>query len=341
MAAAPEREPCMRAAVVTRYGSPDAIRLADVPRPVPGPGEVLVEVHATTVNRTDWGELAPGVIGRLLLYGFWRPRRAIFGFDIAGIVAQVGAGVTRYRVGDRVFGMCPVRREGAHAQYACLAETAPITTLPEAIRFDHAVVCEGAYYASATMLRPEVGPGSQVLVFGASGAIGSAAVQLARDRGATVTAAVQAPHLELARSLGAQHVVDCAGAEFAALGPRFDLVYDAVGKMPIRQWRRLRKPGGVFATTDVGPWGQNLLAWLVGRVVRRARVEVPLPSRADIPAFLADLRERMASGRHRAIIDRTYRLEQIADAYRYVATGRKAGIVAIDVVADSTHGGSA
>jgi NADPH:quinone reductase-like Zn-dependent oxidoreductase len=230
--------------------------------------------------------------------------------------------------------MCPIRSNGAHAEYVCVPESGPITTLPASIAFDRAVVCEGAYYASAAMSLPIVGPGSHVLVYGASGAIGSAAVQLAKDRGAEVTAAVQARHLDLARSLGADHVLDCAGDEFARLGPGFDLVYDSVGKMPIRQWRRLRKPGGIFATTDIGPWGQNLLAWLFAKVVRSARVLVPLPSRADIPMFLADLRERMATGRYRAVIDRSYRLDRIADAYRYVATGQKAGIVVIDVAAD-------
>lgn len=325
----------MRAALITRYGSADAIQIAEVAKPTPQPGEVLVKVHATTVNRTDCGELVPGLVGRLLLYGFWKPRRAIFGLDVAGVVEQVGTGVTRFRVCDRVFGLCPMRRNGAHAEYVCIPESGPITTLPACIAFDQAIVCEGAYYASAMMTQPSVGPGTHILVYGASGAIGSAAVQLAKDRGAEVTAAVQARHLDLARSLGADHVVDCASDEFAQPGQRFDIVYDSVGKMPIRQWRRLRKPGGIFATTDIGPWGQNLLAWLGALAMRSKRVIIPLPKRSNIPAFLAELRDRMADGTYRAVIDRTYRLDQIADAYRYVATGQKAGIVLI-VVAESS-----
>jgi NADPH:quinone reductase-like Zn-dependent oxidoreductase len=323
----------VKAALVTRYGSPNVINITEVTKPTPEPGEVLIKVHATSVNRTDCGELGAGLVARLL-YGFWKPRRSIFGMDVAGVIEQIGAGVTRFQVGDRLFGICPSRRNGAHAEYVCISETGPITTLPASIAFDHAVVCEGAYYASATMTMPVVGPGKYVLVYGASGAIGSAAVQLAKDRGAEVTAAVQARHLELARSLGADHVIDCASDEFARLGPRFDIVYDSVGKMPIRQWRRLRKPGGIFATTDVGPWAQNLLAWLGALVVRNKRVLIPLPRRASIPEFLAGLRERMAAGRYRAVIDRTYRLDQIADAYRYVKTGQKGGIVVIQV-ADS------
>ena len=318
----------MKAALITRYGSPDVIRITEVAKPTPEPGEVLIRVHAASVNRTDCGELAPFLLLRLV-FGIWKPRRSIFGMDVAGVVEQVGAGVTRFRVGDRVFGMCPYRRNGAQAEYVVLAETSPITTLPASIAFDQAVLCEGAYYASATMTALAVGPGTHILVYGASGAIGSAGVQLAKDRGAEVTAAVEARHLDLARSLGADHVVDCASGELARLGRRFDIVYDAVGKMTIRQWRRLLKPDGIFATTDMGPWSQSLLAWLGARIVRSKRVVIPLPQRSSVSQFLAELRDRMAAGRYRAIIDRTYRLDQIADAYRYVETGQKAGIVVI------------
>ncbi len=317
----------MKAALITRYGSPDVIRVAEVATPIPAPDEVLVKVHAASVNRTDCGELS-AVVLRLVL-GLWRPRRSIFGMDVAGVVEQVGAAVTRFRIGDRLFGMCPSRRNGAQAEYVCLPETSLITTLPASIAFDQAVLCEGAFYASATMTMPVVGPGKHVLVYGASGAIGSAAVQIAKDRGAEVTAAVQTRHLDLARSLGADQVIDCSSGEFARLGRRFDIVYDAVGKMPIRQWRRLLKPEGIFATTDVGPWCQNLLAMLGAVLVRSRRVMIPLPRRSNAPQFLAELRDRMAAGRYRAVIDRTYPLDEIADAYRYVETGKKAGIVVI------------
>ena len=318
----------MKAALITRYGSPDVIRITEVPKPTAEPGEVLIRVHAASVNRTDCGELAPFLLLRLV-FGILRPRRSIFGMDVAGVVEQVGAGVTRFQVGDRIFGMCSYRRNGAQAEYVVLAETSSITTLPASIAFDQAVLCEGAYYAGATMTSLAVGPGTHILVYGASGAIGSAAVQLAKDRGAEVTAAVEARHLDLARSLGADHVVDCASAEFAELGRRFDVVYDAVGKMTIRQWRRLRKSDGIFATTDMGPWAQSLLAWLGARIVRSKRVVIPLPQRSSVSQFLAELRDRMVTGRYRAVIDRTYRLDQIADAYRYVETGQKAGIVVI------------
>jgi NADPH:quinone reductase-like Zn-dependent oxidoreductase len=318
----------MKAALITRYGSPDVIRITDVAKPSPGPDELLVKVYATSVNRTDCGELRASLLGRLL-YGFWRPRRSIFGMDVAGVVEQVGAAVTRFRIGERIFGMCSSRRNGAQAQYVCLPDSSPITTLPADIAFCHAVLCEGAFYASATITAAAVGPGTQILVYGASGAIGSAAVQMAKDRGAEVTAAVEARHLDLARSLGADHVIDCASEEFGRLVRRFDIVYDAVGKMTIRRWWPLLKREGVFATTDLGPWSQNLLALLCALALRSKRVTIPLPRRSSAPSFLDELRDRMAAGRHRAVIDRTYRLDEIADAYRYVETGQKAGIVVI------------
>ena len=149
----------MKAALITRYGSPDVIRITEVTKPTPQPGEVLVRVHVTSVNRTDCGELEAPLIGRLI-YGFWRPGRSIFGMDVAGIVEQVGAGVTRFQVGDRLFGMCPSRRNGAQAEYVCLPESSPITTLPVSIAFDQAALCEGAFYASATITKLAVGPGT-------------------------------------------------------------------------------------------------------------------------------------------------------------------------------------
>ena len=316
----------MKGALVTRYGSPDAILIADVPKPVPGPGEILVRVYATSVSRTDTGELAGSVFLRPL-YG----RRSIFGMDVAGVVEEVGQGVTRFQLGDRIFGMCPFRRNGAQAEYVCLRESASIATLPASIPFQQAALCEGAFYASAMIVKLAVGPGKRVLVFGASGAIGSAAVQLAKVEGAEVTAAVESRHLELAHSLGADHVVDSSSEDFAKLGRRFDVVYDSVGKMPIRQWRRLLKPAGMFATTDVGPNGQNLLAWFGAGIVRSKRVQIPLPPRASATPFVERLRDLMVDGRFRAVVDRTYALDDIADAYRYVKTGKKAGIVVVRV----------
>ncbi len=322
----------MRAALIRRYGSPDVVKIGDAPKPLPAAGEVLIRVHATTVNRTDCGELRPGVIGRLF-FGLSRPRRTIFGFDFAGVVEAVGAEVTAFKPGDRVFGMCPSRSNGAHADYVCVPESGAIALMPANARFEDAVVCEGAYYADSGLKRFHVGPGHKILIYGASGAIGSSAVQLAKAYGAEVTAVVPTRHLELARSLGADRVIDCSAEDFSRIGERFDFVFEAVGKTSYFRYRRLLKPAGTFMATDVGPWGQYLPLLLWSAIAKNNRVLVPLPPPGGGHAFVAFLKARMEAGQFRAVIDRTYPLEAIAEAYRYVETGQKAGIVVIEVAA--------
>lgn len=323
----------MKAATIVRYGSPGVIEVRDVPEPAPGPDEVLVRVHATTVNRTDCGELLHPTLIRLLT-GAGRSRRSILGLDFAGTVQAVGAAVRLFKHGDRVFGMCPFRNGGAQAEYFCMPETGPIAHMPSNLRFDQAVVCEGAFYANPAIEHFALKPGHRILIYGASGAIGTAALQLAKYRGAEVTAVVAGRHLGLARSLGADLTVDYTTDAFDQLGPSFDFVLDAVGKLGIRRWRRWLKPGGVFATTDRGPWSQNLLFLLWSRVTGNGRVVIPLPKRGSGQAFVTGLRDKIEAGRFIPVIDRRYPLAVIADAYRYVQTGEKAGVVVIDIVTE-------
>ena len=318
----------MKAAVVTRFGARWSIEVQDVPRPKPAVGEVLVRVRAATVNRTDCGELRHPILTRLMTR--MAPRRTILGMDFAGEVEAVGPGVSTLRPGEHVFGMCPFGRNGAQAEYICIPETGPIGRMPAATPFDEAPVCEGAYYANASVTR-FAKPGSKTLVYGASGAIGSAAVQLAKYAGANVTAVVLGRHLGMARTLGADRVIDYATSEFSQLGKEFDFVLDAVGKLPIRQWRRLLKSDGHFAATDLGPAGQDAPLLLWSAIRRDDRASVPLPPRGSARRFVHFLKERMEGGQFRAIVDCTYPLDKIADAYRYVETGQKAGIVIIDV----------
>jgi len=323
----------MKAATIARYGSPGVIEVRDVPAPVPGPEEVLVRVHATTVNRTDCGELLhPIVIG--LLTGRGRSRRTFLGLDFAGTVEAVGAAASLFKPGDRVFGMCPSRKDGAHAEYLCMPESGAIAQMPSNLRFDQAVLCEGAFYAHPIIEHFALKPGHRILIYGASGAIGTAALQLAKDRGAEVVAVVAGRHLGLARSLGADQVVDYTTDEFDRLGESFDFVLDAVGKLGIRRWRRWLKPGGVFAATDRGPWSQNLLYVLWSKVTGNGRVVIPLAKRGSGKAFVNELREKIEAGRFIPAIDRRYPFAAIADAYRYVQTGEKAGVVVIDVVTE-------
>ncbi len=326
----------MKAATVARYGSPGVIEVRDVPAPLPGPDEVLVRVHAATVNRTDCGELLHPTLIRLLT-GSGRSRRNILGLDFAGTVEAVGPAVRLFKSGDRVFGMCPFRKDGAQAEYFCMAETGPIAHQPSNLRFDQAVVCEGAFYANPIIEHFGLKPGHRILIYGASGAIGTAALQLAKDRGAEVTAVVAGRHLGLARSLGADLAIDYTTDAFDQLGRTFDFVLDAVGKLSIRRWRRWLKPGGVFASTDLGPWSQNLLFVLWSRVTGNGRVVIPLAKRGSGQAFVTGLRDKIEAGRFIPVIDRRYPLTAIADAYRYVQTGEKAGVVVIDIVTEGPN----
>ncbi len=322
----------MKAAVVAGYGGPQMLRVCEVATPVPAAGEVLIRVHAASVNRTDCGELYPhpAVLARLM-YGLHRPRRTILGLDVAGVIEAVGAGVAAFKPGERVFGMCPIARNGAQAEYVCMPEDGPITRMPADKDFGEVVVCEGAYYAHAGMKRLGVGPGHTMLIYGASGAIGTAAVQFAKACGAEVTAVVATRHLELVRSLGADRAIDYTKEDFTGIGTRFDFVFDAVGKTSYLRCRKLLKPGGVFAATDMGADGLNpllaLWSWLSGS----NRVMVPLPVRGSAPGFVRFMKEQLEAGQLHAVIDRKYPLDAIAEAYRYVDTGQKTGIVVIDV----------
>ncbi|WP_212525333.1 NAD(P)-dependent alcohol dehydrogenase [Actibacterium sp. MT2.3-13A] len=314
----------MKAAISNRYGGPEVVRLGDVPRPEPAPGEVRVRVHAATVSRSDCGMLRAHPFFIRLTSGLLRPKLRILGLDFAGTVDKAGAGVTAFRAGDRVFGMSP-RRYGTHAEYLCIPAEGAIAPLPAGLPFDEAVVCEGAWYANSTIRKLDAG--ESLLVYGASGAIGTAAVQLARARGVHVTAVVATRHLELARALGAERVIDYTAEDFTALPDRFDIVFDAVGKESYFRCRRLLKPGGLFASTDLGPGWSNVFLALWNALTGRTRVEIPLP--VDSPAFVTEMAGLLAAGKFHGVFDRSYPLTEIADAYRYVETGEKTGIVVL------------
>ena len=245
----------MRAAVNTRYGPPDVLAIRQVPKPEPEAGEVLIRVHATTVSRTDCGMRRPHPWFVRLVAGLLRPKLTILGMDFAGEVEAVGAGVTMFKPGDRVFGLSP-DVYGAHAEFLCLPEKAAIATMPAGAAFGEAVVCEGAWYADTNLQAFGLKAGHSILIYGASGAIGTAAVQLAKSYGAKVTAVVATRHLDLVRSLGADRAIDYTAQDFTQIDETFDFVFDAVGKTTYFRCRQLLKPKGIFAATDLGPWAR-------------------------------------------------------------------------------------
>jgi NADPH:quinone reductase-like Zn-dependent oxidoreductase len=318
----------LKAAVSARYGPPDVIQICDVPKPDPGSGEVLIKVHSTTVSRTDNGMLRPIPFAARLFVGVLRPKLTILGMDFAGEVEAVAPGVNSFKPGDRVFGMSPVSY-GAHAEYFCLSEKGPIAIMPQGTGFDEAVLCEGAWYANNCLTKMNLGPGQKILIYGGSGAIGSAAVQLAKSYGAEVTAVVHSRHIELVRSLGADHAIDYTTGDFTRSDETFDCVMDAVGKTTFFHCRKLLKSGGVYSATDLGPWAQNAFLAIWSSLTGRTRVIFPLPAGAG--SLVRLLKSKMEAGEIHAVIDRKYPLDEIADAYRYVETEQKTGIVVINV----------
>lgn len=319
----------MKAVVNDRYGSPNILKIQQVPKPQPKPNEVLISVHATTVSRTDCGILRaqPPLIGRLMT-GLLRPKFSVLGMDFAGKVEAVGADVTLFKPGELVFGLSP-DHYGAHAEYLCVSEKGPITTMPAGAHYKEVVVCEGAWYANTYLHRFGLKPGHKILIYGASGAIGTAAVQLAKIYGAKVTAVVASRHVDLAKSLGADHVINYTVEDFTQIGETFDFVLDAVGKATFFHCRRLLKPKGVYSATDLGPWWQNLMLATWFSITGRNTVVLPMPKNDQ--KFVGWLKHRIEAGEFRAVIDREFPFEDIIDAYRFVETSQKTGIVVINV----------
>ena len=320
----------MEAAVHTRYGPPDVVRIAEVDKPSVGDEDVLVRVHATTVNRTDCGYRAARPFFIRVLTGLTRPRRSVLGTEFAGVVEAVGSRVTSFAVGDRVFGY----NEGAfgtHAEYLSVPEDGAIATMPTGVTFAEAApATEGAHYALSFIKTARIRAGQDVLVYGATGAIGSAAVQLLKSLGAAVTAVCDTANLEVVRSLGADRVVDYTAQDFTQDEQTYDAVFDAVGKSTFGRCKPLLKPGGVYLSSDLGPWGQNLILPLVTPLLGGKKVKFPTPRQGQ--EMVRYLRELIESKQFRPVIDRRYPLDQIVDAYRYVETGQKIGNVVIDVV---------
>jgi NADPH:quinone reductase-like Zn-dependent oxidoreductase len=315
----------MRAVVYDSYGPPEVQRLEDVERPVPNEDEVLVKIHATTVNRTDCGWRSAKPFFTRVFIGLLRPKRKILGMEVSGEVEAVGAAVTEFEVGDDVFG---VKGFGAHAEFICMRESGPLAHKPAGLTFEEAAaVCDGACIALSCLRPADLRTGQKIVIYGASGSIGTAAVQLAKYLGADVTAVCNTKNLELVRSLGADRVIDYTKEDFTKNGETYDVVFDAVGKHSFRKCRRSLKPGGIYIETDLGfMWHVPILA-LVTRWIGDKKVTLGISryTKKDV-LFLKELIE---AGSYRAVIDRRYPLEDVVEATRYVEMGQKTGNVVL------------
>jgi NADPH:quinone reductase-like Zn-dependent oxidoreductase len=325
----------VRAAVHDRYGPPDVVSIGDVPVPTFGPDELLVEVHATTVNQTDAHYRAASPIPMRVLTGLVRPKPRIWGTEFAGRVADVGDAVSEFAANDRVFGYLE-GRFGAHAEFLAIKADRLVTRIPEGFRYvDAAPMTEASHYAKSHLDSANVTSGTDVLIYGASGGIGTAAVQLARHAGANVTAVCATDGVELVTSLGPDRVIDYTTSDFTGGPERYDVIVDAWGMLSLRRCTRIMKPRGVFTSTGPGPHLQNLFGVVTTRFARRRIVfSPPRFDRATLDRFA----EMMATGELRAPIDRTYPFDRIVDAYRFVESHRKLGNVVIEVVPDTESG---
>jgi NADPH:quinone reductase-like Zn-dependent oxidoreductase len=318
----------MRAVVHDRYGPPEVLRVAEVGRPVPEEGELLVRVYASTVTRGEaMGVRSDEYRFTRIFTGLLRPRNKGFGSEFAGRVEQVGSGVTEFRAGDEVFGI----RTGAAAEYVAVRGNSVVAHKPATLSFEEATALPDGSLLALSCLRPaEPLHGKSIVVYGAAGSIGTAAVQLlVKHFGAEVTAVCDTKDVELVRSLGAQEVLDRLREDFTAAGKTYDVVFDAVGKHSFRRCRSSLKPGGIYLTVDLGFMYHVPLLALVTRFFgsRRARLGIGRYRREDL-LLVKDLVE---AGAYRPVVDRTYPLDEVVDAARYVETGQKTGNVVLHV----------
>jgi NADPH:quinone reductase-like Zn-dependent oxidoreductase len=313
----------MRAVVHDRYGPAEVLRVCEVDRPEPADDEVLVRVHATSVTRTDIHMRAAKPVFWRFMLGLRRPRRRVLGLEFAGVVEAAGASVTQFETGDRVFGL----RNGSHAEYVCVREDRLIARIPDRLVFEEAAgVCDGMSQGMNALKAGRVGPGTRVLVYGASGSCGTATVQLGAYLGAHVTAVCNGKTVDLVRSLGADEVIDYEREDFTRNGQTYDVVVDAVAKHSFLRSRRSLAPDGRYVATDRL---YNLpLAWIT-KWFGKKKVVFDFTGYERQNVLL--LRDLLEAGKYRAVIDRAYPLEDVVEATHYVESWQKTGNVVLTV----------
>jgi NADPH:quinone reductase-like Zn-dependent oxidoreductase len=319
----------MKAVVYLHYGPPEVLQIKEVEKPIPKDNEILIKIHATTVNRTDCGFRKPEYLIVRIVGGLFNPKHNILGSELSGEIETIGKDVKTFKAGDQVFGLSTYKF-GAHAEYICISEEKSITTKPTNISYiEAAAICDGAFLAWNYIQKIDFKKTPKILINGASGSIGSASVQLARYYGAEITAVCNAKDFELVKSLGATEVIDYTREDFTKTGQKYDVVFDSVGKSSFFRCKKILKPGGVYFSSELGYFWQNIFLAMFTPLFGGKKVKFPIPKdrKEDIVFF----KELIEAGKYRAIIDRIYPLEEIVEATKYVETGQKVGNIVIDL----------
>jgi NADPH:quinone reductase-like Zn-dependent oxidoreductase len=317
----------MKAVVCTRYGPPEVLQFKEVEKPVPKDNEVLIRVHAATANRTDCALLRARPFVVRFITGIFKPKRQIPGTEFAGEIEAIGKNVMSFNIGDRVFGFNDIG-SGSHAEYMTISEDKALTTIPGDLTYGQAAAStEGAHYAYNFIKKVNLESGQRILVNGATGAIGSAAVQLLNYYGANVTAVCRGEHFELVKSLGANEVIDYTQEDFREYDRTYSFIFDTVGKSSFAKCKPLLEPGGAYISSELGYMAQNLLFALTTPMLSNKKVKFPLPT--DCRGSVLFFKQLIEEGKFKAVIDREYPLEQIVEAYTYVEKGQKVGNVVL------------
>lgn len=319
----------MKAVIHTKYGPPEVAQVREVDKPIPKDNELLIKVFASTVNRTDCGIRSAQYFISRFFSGLLRPKQQTLGCEFAGEVEDVGNQVSTFKKGDRVFGYNDTKF-GGHAEYLVINESDAVEHIPLGLNYEEAAaITEGSHYAWGNIKAAKVQAGQHVLVNGATGAIGSAAVQLLKYINAEVTAVCNSKNVALLHSLGADHVIDYQTQDFTKTNQKFDFIFDAVGKSSFMACKPILKEKGIYISTEFGKHSANVFHALVTPLFGGKKVLFPLPSisKEDV-RFLKTIIEE---GKFRPVIDRTYSLDEIVEAYKYVETGQKTGNVVIKI----------
>lgn len=319
----------MKAAVYKKYGPPELVQVMEVAQPVPTENEVLIQVYASTVNRTDAGFRSAEYFVSRFWSGLFTPNYPILGSEFSGVVVDIGRRVKLFKPGDRVFGFND-ETFGGHAEYMTIGENKALATIPENLDiYRSAAIAEGAHYALCNIRASRIRQGQKALVYGATGAIGSAAVQLLKQKGVWVTAVCNSSNVDLVKKLGADEVIDYQNQDFTKTATRYELIFDAVGKSSFKVCKPLLTGNGIYVSTELGKNGENVIFALLTPLFKSKKVIFPLPvSRKEDLLFLKILVE---NNEFQPVIDREYSLDQIVEAYRYVETGQKTGNVIVKI----------